>query len=152
MTVSQYVSQNWESALRQLWGLHDRIILSNSARSSLFSLRTQMVRSDLSVFLLANEKTVVTGGQPIRDCRQLELRVSSAQFVLWWRAGQSPQSSVCPAIVCTFYCTLSLALHLSEMIIQTSSGPIKYQSETEIITIVVRLKISQYISNKIFLT
>ena len=41
-----------------------------------------MVRSDLSVFLLTNEETVVTGGQPIRDCRQLELRVSSAQFVL----------------------------------------------------------------------
>ena len=38
------------------------------------------------------------------------------------------------------------------MLPQASSGPIKYQSEKEIITIEVKLKISQYISNKIFLT
>ena len=49
-----------------------------------------MVRSDLRVSLLTNEETVVTGRQPIRDSRQLELRVSSAQSVLCCRARQSP--------------------------------------------------------------
>ena len=60
-----------------------------------------MVRSDLSVLLLTNEKTVVTGRQPIRESRQLELRVSTAQSVLSCRARQ------CPVFSLLFVLTLS---------------------------------------------
>ena len=73
----------------------------------LFSLRTQMVRSDLRVFLSTNEETVVTVRQPIREPRQLELRVSTAQSVLCCRARQCPVFSAHHCIVCTYALTIS---------------------------------------------